>query len=194
MTNKGHSKRVGPDFAVVGIGASAGGVQALLRLFETAPSSAGVAFVVVLHLSPDHTSHAHDVIQSVTGLRVQQVSGPVPLEKNNVYVIPPGKLLSMVDGYLRLSDAEPPRSPPTSIDVFFVAWPMPTEHALSPSYFPVPEQTARLALPAFANRVASRSRSDRKKPSMAKCPAAPLQPGTSISCFRWPKSFRDSLA
>ncbi|MCE4547445.1 MULTISPECIES: chemotaxis protein CheB [unclassified Caballeronia] len=119
MTNKGHSKRVGPDFAVVGIGASAGGVQALLRLFETAPSSAGVAFVVVLHLSPDHTSHAHDVIQSVTGLRVQQVSGPVPLEKNNVYVIPPGKLLSMVDGYLRLSDAEPPRSPPTSIDVFF---------------------------------------------------------------------------
>jgi len=43
----------------------------------------------------------------------------VPLEKDTVYVIPPGKLLSMVDGYLRLSDPEPPRLPPTSIDVFF---------------------------------------------------------------------------
>ncbi len=43
----------------------------------------------------------------------------MPLEKDTVYVIPPGKLLSMVDGYLRLSDPEPPRLPPTSIDVFF---------------------------------------------------------------------------
>lgn len=119
MATKGQRKRPGPDFPVVGIGASAGGVQALLRLFETAPAAPDVAFVVVLHLSPDHASHAHEVIQGVTGLRVQQVSGPVPIEKNNVYVIPPGKLLSMVDGYLRLSDSEPPRLPPTSIDVFF---------------------------------------------------------------------------
>ncbi|WP_236597694.1 CheR family methyltransferase [Paraburkholderia kirstenboschensis] len=104
---------------MIGIGASAGGVEALLRLFEAAPSSPGVAFVVVLHLSPDHASHAHEVIQNVTALRVRQVSGPVPLEKDNVYVIAPGKLLSMVDGYLRLSDPEPPRLPPTSIDVFF---------------------------------------------------------------------------
>lgn len=108
-----------PDFPVVGIGASAGGVQALLRLFGTVPRSPGVAFVVVLHLSPDHTSHAHDVIQHVTGLRVRQVSGAVPLERDNVYVIPPGKQLSMVDGYLQLREPELPRLPPTSIDVFF---------------------------------------------------------------------------
>ncbi|HEY2023659.1 chemotaxis protein CheB [Paraburkholderia sp.] len=118
-TPKEQPKHAGPDFAVVGIGASAGGVEALLRLFETAPPTPGVAFVVVLHLSPDHTSHAHEVIQRVTALHVRQVSGAVPLEKDHVYVIPPGKLLSMVDGYLRLSDPEPPRLPPTSIDVFF---------------------------------------------------------------------------
>lgn len=109
----------GPDFPVIGIGASAGGVQALLRLFESAPPDAGAAFVVVLHLSPDYASHAHDVIQHVTGLRVRQVTASVPLEINNVYVIPPGKQLSMFDGYLRLTDPTPPRVPPTSIDVFF---------------------------------------------------------------------------
>jgi two-component system CheB/CheR fusion protein len=108
-----------PDFAVIGIGASAGGVQALLRFFEATPAPAGVAFVVVLHLSPDHTSHAEEVLQGVTRLKVRQVSRPVPLEKDSVYVIPPGKHISMVDGYLRLSDPEPPRLPPTSIDVFF---------------------------------------------------------------------------
>jgi two-component system CheB/CheR fusion protein len=113
------AQRDRPDFAVIGIGASAGGVQALLRLFGTVPPAPGVAFVVVLHLSPDHISHAHDVIQNVTGLRVRQVSGAVPLERDNVYVIPPGKLLSMVDGHLRLTEPELPRLPPTSIDVFF---------------------------------------------------------------------------
>ncbi|GJH17528.1 PAS domain-containing protein [Caballeronia novacaledonica] len=109
----------GPNFAVVGVGASAGGVQALLSFFETVPAAPGVAFVVVLHLSPDHTSHAHDVLQNVTSLNVQQVNGSVPLERDHVYVIPPGKLLSMVDGYLRLREPAPPRLPPTTIDVFF---------------------------------------------------------------------------
>jgi two-component system CheB/CheR fusion protein len=109
----------GPDFAVVGIGASAGGVQALLTLFGTVPPTPDVAFVIVLHLSPDHTSHAHDVIQNVTGLRVSQVTSPVPLEKNHVYVIAPGKQLAMVDGYLRVTDPDLPRLPPTTIDVFF---------------------------------------------------------------------------
>lgn len=82
----------GPNFAVVGVGASAGGVQALLRFFETVPAAPGVAFVVVLHLSPDHTSHAHDVLQNVTSLNVQQVNGSVPLERDHVYVIPSVKL------------------------------------------------------------------------------------------------------
>nr|WP_244808474.1 chemotaxis protein CheB [Caballeronia zhejiangensis] len=71
---KQPGKPTGPGFPVVGFGASAGGIQALLQLFETAPATPGVAFVVVLHLSPDHTSHAHEVIQRVTDLVVRQVS------------------------------------------------------------------------------------------------------------------------
>ncbi|CAH2798991.1 MAG: Multidomain signal transduction protein including CheB-like methylesterase, CheR-like methyltransferase and BaeS-like histidine kinase [uncultured Paraburkholderia sp.] len=119
MPQTESSRTPGPDFAVIGIGASAGGVQALLRLFETMPDKPGVAFVVVLHLSPDYASNAQDVIQHVTRLHVQQVSEPVLLEKDHVYVISPGKQLSMVDGYLRLTDPVPPRLPPTTIDVFF---------------------------------------------------------------------------
>ncbi len=121
MVKNAHqlSNTSGPNFAVVGIGASAGGVQALLRLFEATPPAPDVAFVVVLHLSPTHESHADAVLQTVTRLPVKQVMGPTVLEKNAIYVIPPGKTLSMVDGYLRLSDPELPRSPPTSIDIFF---------------------------------------------------------------------------
>ncbi|AFT90047.1 chemotaxis protein CheB [Paraburkholderia phenoliruptrix] len=108
-----------PDFAVVGIGASAGGVQALLRFFENAPAPAGMAFVVVLHLSPDYASQAHTVIQRATHMPVSQVLEPTPIEKDHVYVIPPGRHLSMIDGYLRVSGHDVSRVPPTSIDVFF---------------------------------------------------------------------------
>jgi len=108
-----------PDFAVVGIGASAGGVQALLRFFEAAPVAPGMAFVVVLHLSPDHASQADAVIQRATRMPVSQVTRPTPIEKDHVYVIPPGRNLSMIDGYLRVREQDTPRVPPTSIDVFF---------------------------------------------------------------------------
>jgi hypothetical protein len=60
------------DFPVVGIGASAGGVQTLLRLFENMPSDAGMAFVIVLHLSPKHESVADQVLQRATKMRVAQ--------------------------------------------------------------------------------------------------------------------------
>ena len=64
------------DFPVVGIGASAGGVQALLRFFENAPADIGMAFVVVLHLSPKHESSADQVLQRVTRMPVLQVQHP----------------------------------------------------------------------------------------------------------------------
>ncbi|WP_250508152.1 MULTISPECIES: chemotaxis protein CheB [unclassified Caballeronia] len=119
QSSKQRSASTGPNFPVVGIGASAGGVQALLRLFETTPPSPGVAFVVVLHLSPDHASHADSVLQSVTRLPVKQVTVPTLLEKDAVYVIAPGKTLAMVDGYLQVGEPDLPRSPPTSVDIFF---------------------------------------------------------------------------
>ncbi|WP_414708295.1 chemotaxis protein CheB [Pseudomonas sp. UBA6310] len=107
------------DFPVVGIGASAGGLKALQRFLEQMPKDNGMAFVVILHLSPDHESSAAQVLQRATRMKVLQVTEPVPIEKHHVYVIPPGKDLSMNDGYLRLTDPPARRGQHTSIDLFF---------------------------------------------------------------------------
>jgi two-component system CheB/CheR fusion protein len=63
----------------------------------------GLAFVVVIHLSPEHESSLAALLQSVTPMAVVQVSEPVKVEANCVYVIPPGKNLLMVDGQLVLN-------------------------------------------------------------------------------------------
>jgi two-component system CheB/CheR fusion protein len=107
------------DFPVVGIGASAGGLQALLRFFEQLPAQSGMAFVVILHLSPRHESNVASILQNATRLRVMQVNAPTPIQKNHVYVISPRKDLLMVDGYLRVADAQRPKGRHVAIDLFF---------------------------------------------------------------------------
>ncbi|SAL13891.1 CheR family methyltransferase [Caballeronia telluris] len=107
------------DFPVVGLGASAGGLQALIRFFENAPADMGMAFVAVLHLSPNHVSTADEVLRRATRMRVVQVSGPVRIEPNHVYVIAPAKSLTMIDGHLRVRDAAPSGGRPVTIDTFF---------------------------------------------------------------------------
>jgi len=107
------------DFPVVGIGASAGGLSALLRLFENMPQHTGMAFVVILHLSPKHQSSADTVLQRVTRMPVQQVGSAVRIEPDHVYVIAPNVQLSMVDGILSVSELERPRGGHVAIDVFF---------------------------------------------------------------------------
>ena len=107
------------DFPVVGIGASAGGIQALLRFFEQMPQDAGMAFVIVLHLSPKHESRADEVIQRVASMPVVQVRESTHIEKNHVYLISPSSELSMIDGYLRVAHADRPAGRPVAIDRFF---------------------------------------------------------------------------
>ncbi|WP_345816401.1 CheR family methyltransferase [Paraburkholderia sp. PREW-6R] len=107
------------DFPVVGIGASAGGVQALMRFFENAPADMGMAFVVVLHLSPDHQSSADRVLQHVTRMPVRQVQHPLQVEKNHVYVISPSSDLALGDGHLTPLEVDRPRGRPIAIDMFF---------------------------------------------------------------------------
>ncbi|WP_019340429.1 CheR family methyltransferase [Stutzerimonas stutzeri] len=108
-------------FPVVGIGASAGGIQALLTLFEHMPNDCGMAFVVIMHLSPKHESNVDKIIQNVTQMPVLQVTQPVAIERNHIYVIPPALDLSMNDGYLRLQQPERERGPQVAIDLFFRA-------------------------------------------------------------------------
>ena len=69
------------NFPVVGIGASAGGLQAIKLFFEHMPKDSGMAFVIILHLSPDHQSIADQIIQESTRMPVLQVTQPVPIEQ-----------------------------------------------------------------------------------------------------------------
>ncbi|HUR96644.1 MAG TPA: CheR family methyltransferase [Pyrinomonadaceae bacterium] len=109
-----------PDgFLIVGMGASAGGIQALKEFFENTPKDPGVAFVVILHLSPDHDSKLAEVLQSVTEMPVRQVMRQVKVEPNHVYVVPPNQHLMMLDGHVDVSPnilVEERRAP---VDIFF---------------------------------------------------------------------------
>ncbi|MDB5742627.1 MAG: signal transduction histidine kinase with CheB and CheR [Polaromonas sp.] len=107
------------NFPVVGMGASAGGLGALLRFFEQMPASNGMAFVVILHLSPNHESSAAEILQRVTKMPVVQVHGTTPIEPDHVYVIPPNHDLAMNAGDLQLSESHRVNGIHTSIDLFF---------------------------------------------------------------------------
>ena len=104
---------------VVGIGASAGGLHALKRFFEKVPADTGLAFVIVVHLSPEHKSHLSDLLQPSVPFPVRQVTETTPLQANNVYVIPPNFNLSAIDTHLRLSELETERRARAPIDHFF---------------------------------------------------------------------------
>jgi len=107
------------ETTVVGIGASAGGLQALKRFFEHIPEDSGLAFVVVVHLSPDHESRLAEILQPSVKVPIQQVTETTPLRPNCVYVIPPNANLSAVDTHLRLSELEERRRERAPIDHFF---------------------------------------------------------------------------
>jgi two-component system, chemotaxis family, CheB/CheR fusion protein len=107
------------DFLVVGLGASAGGIKALQDFFATMPPNSGMAFVVILHLSPEHESNLPEIIQSRTAMPVTLVSETHEVEPNRVYVIPPNKQLEMVDGVVRCKQLTGERGTRVAIDVFF---------------------------------------------------------------------------
>ncbi|MGM0677057.1 chemotaxis protein CheB [Ectothiorhodospira marina] len=103
---------------VVGVGASAGGLEALERLFESMPEGTGAAFVVVQHLSPDHKSLMANLLARHTRMPVITVRDAMELEAESIYLIPPGNLMTVSDGQLRLSPKNP-RALSLPIDLFF---------------------------------------------------------------------------
>ena len=118
---KSNKKQVKTDeqFLIVGIGASAGGIQALKSFFAQVPKNSNMAYVVILHLSPEHESKLAEILQVTSEIPVTQVRQRVKVEPNQVYVIPPNQNLAMTDGHLDLVStigAEERRSP---IDLFF---------------------------------------------------------------------------
>ncbi len=107
------------SLSIVGLGASAGGLRALQRFFERTPAQSGLAFVVVMHLSPEHESHLASLLEGHTDMTVVQVSETLPMEAEHVYVIPPNRNLSAIDTHLRLDPLENERRQRAPIDHFF---------------------------------------------------------------------------
>ncbi len=107
------------ELTVVGIGASAGGLQALQVFFETLPKDTGMAYVVITHLHPEHESHLAELLQTRTQMPVRQVDSLIKVESNHVYVIPPNRRLVMADGEIDLAEFTEPRGQRAPIDLFF---------------------------------------------------------------------------
>lgn len=105
---------------VVGVGASAGGLEALERMFAAMPADVGAAYVVVQHLSPDHVSMMDELLARVTPMDVEKVDDGSRVRPNTVYVMPPGKDLILSGGRLLLTDSAPSGSERRlPIDLFF---------------------------------------------------------------------------
>jgi len=104
---------------VVGIGASAGGLNALERFFDKLPRDTGMAFVIVQHLSPDFKSLMDELLARHTEMPIHPVEDGMRVEPDNIYLIPPGKEMIISDGRLLLSDRERVQEAPLPIDVFF---------------------------------------------------------------------------
>jgi two-component system CheB/CheR fusion protein len=107
---------------VVGVGASAGGLEAFSELLQNLPTNTGMAFVLVQHLDPRHESILPDLLQGWTPMPVIQVHDQIPVEADHVYVIPPNATMVMANGSLKVSTPEEPLSHlRRPIDTFFAS-------------------------------------------------------------------------
>ncbi|MCB0166165.1 MAG: PAS domain-containing protein [Anaerolineae bacterium] len=107
------------SFPIVAIGASAGGLKAFEQFFQKMPKNSGMAFVLIQHLAPHHDSELAELLQNHTRMKVTQVENKTPVKPNHVYVIPPGKSLSIQNRTLYLSEPVERRGYRAPIDLFF---------------------------------------------------------------------------
>jgi two-component system CheB/CheR fusion protein len=106
-------------FPVVGIGASAGGLEALEKFFQNMPPNPRMAFVVVTHLDPSHTSMMPGLLQKHSSLRVVEVEDGMKIAPNHVYVIPPDRDMGIIKGTLQLMKTEVTPRPRAPVNYFF---------------------------------------------------------------------------
>lgn len=107
------------QFLLVGIGASAGGIQALKDFFEHVPANSDIAYVVILHLSPDYDSQLTAVLQTVCVLPVSKVTEKMHVEPNHVYVVPPNGSLKMAGRNIAVEQIHTIEERRAPIDIFF---------------------------------------------------------------------------
>ncbi|MBV9567083.1 MAG: PAS domain-containing protein, partial [Hyphomicrobiales bacterium] len=117
--SKPPETRANPRPAIVGIGASAGGIRALQAFFEVLPADTGAAFVVIVHLDPQSRSDLSGILATRTRMPVLQVEASAKLQANRVYVIPPDRRLQISDHEISAAEFEEPRGQRAPIDLFF---------------------------------------------------------------------------
>jgi two-component system, chemotaxis family, CheB/CheR fusion protein len=106
-------------FPIVGIGASAGGLEALDQFLRNVPPASGIAFVIVQHLEPTQKDFMVELLQRATAMKVAQVKERTVVHRDCVYVIPPNKEMSILHGVLHLLDRFAPHGLHLPIDFFF---------------------------------------------------------------------------
>jgi len=108
------------SFPIVGVGASAGGLEAFTKLLANLPANTGMGFVLLQHLDPLHESALAEILTRATSMPVQEATNDLRVEPNHVYVIPPNKSMEIVQGVLKLRiRSDRARGAQHLIDVFF---------------------------------------------------------------------------
>lgn len=115
--NKSGIKR--NEFPVVGIGASAGGLEALEQFFKNVPSDSGMAFIIIQHLDPTHEGIMPELIQRFTDMKVFRIEDGIKVKPNCIYVIPSNRNLSISKGTLYLFEISKQKGLRLPIDFFF---------------------------------------------------------------------------
>ena len=107
------------DFHVIGVGASAGGLEALEKFFFEMPEKTGAAFVVVQHLSPDFKSHMAELLARKTSLEINRVTNGMEVKPNTIYLIPPNAEMVISNGRLLITERDKTETLHLPIDQFF---------------------------------------------------------------------------
>jgi two-component system CheB/CheR fusion protein len=112
-------KKIEQNFPVVGIGASAGGLDPFKKILQGIPPDSGMAYVVVQHLSPDYDSNLTEILAQCTAIPVHEIINEINLAPNHIYIIPENNNLVAVDGVLQLHKRARHERKNQSIDIFF---------------------------------------------------------------------------
>ncbi|MBD2111386.1 MULTISPECIES: chemotaxis protein CheB [Cyanophyceae] len=113
------SVRTDAPFPVVGMAASAGGLEAFIDLISNLPADTGMAFVLIQHLAPDHESQLAEILGRVTPMVVQQVQDQMAIAPNQIYVIPPNTQMTLIDGAFCLAARQKTQGKYMPGDAFF---------------------------------------------------------------------------
>jgi two-component system CheB/CheR fusion protein len=118
--NKNQPPATTQNFPIIGIGASAGGLDAFKKLLAAIPENSGMAYVLVQHLDPTHESYLPEILQRVTKIPVFEITEDIHLAPDHIYTIPSNKILISTDGVLQLTPRDKKKLN-LSIDAFFIS-------------------------------------------------------------------------